>query len=102
MLLSQDGIIAEQLNYTLPVGSQNVLNYEFNHVLRGAINSEWGDLVFPAAASINDSVVKSFTGFSVNSTYDAAKCHVIAFVYDADAASSTFYEVLQVEEEKVK
>ncbi len=102
VLLSQDGIIAEQLNYTLPVGSQNVLNYEFNHVLRGAINSEWGDLVFPAAASINDSVVKSFTGFSVNSTYDAAKCHVIAFVYDADAASSTFYEVLQVEEEKVK
>lgn len=102
VLLSQDGIIAEQLDYSLPVGSQTVINYEFNHVLRGAINSEWGDAIFPVTANLNDSVVKSFTGFSVNATYDATKCHVIAFVYDADVASPTYYEVLQVEEEKLK
>ena len=32
----------------------------------------------------------------------AAKCHVIAYVYDAIPNSPTYYEVLQVEEEKVK
>lgn len=102
VLLTQDSIIAEQLDYRLPVGSQTVTNYEFNHVLRGAINSEWGDAIFTTTANLNDSVVKSYTNFAVNPSYKASKCHVIAYVYDADAASPTFYEVLQVEEEKVK
>jgi thiol-disulfide isomerase/thioredoxin len=102
VLLTQDSIIAEQLDYRLPVGSQTTTNYEFNHLLRGAINSEWGDAIFTTPANLNDSIVKSYTNFAVNPTYNASKCHVIAYVYDADAASPTYYEVLQVEEEKVK
>jgi hypothetical protein len=102
VLLTEDSIIAEQLDYRLPAGSQLISNYKFNHVLRGAINSEWGDAIFTTAASANDSVVKSFTNFSINATYNANKCHVIAYVYDADAASPTYYEVLQVEEAHVK
>lgn len=102
VLLTQDSIIAEQLDYRLPVGSQTVTNYEFNHVLRGAINSEWGDALFTTTANINDSVVKSYINFAINPGYNASKCHVIAYVYDADAASPTYYEVLQVEEAHVK
>lgn len=102
VLLTQDSIIAEQLDYRLPIGSQTVTNYEFNHVLRGAINSEWGDPIFTTAANLNDSIVKSYTNFAVNPTYNASKCHVIAYVYNADSASPTYYEVLQAEEEKVK
>lgn len=102
VLLTEDSVIAEQLDYRLPAGSQLISNYKFNHVLRGAINSEWGDAIFTTAASANDSVVKSFTNFSINSTYNANKCHVVAYVYDADAASPTYYEVLQVEEAHVK
>lgn len=102
VLLTQDSIIAEQLDYRLPAGSQTTTNYEFNHVLRGAINSEWGDAIFTTTANLNDSIVKSYTNFVINQSYNASKCHVIAYVYDADTASPTYYEVLQVEEEKVK
>lgn len=102
VLLTQDSIIAEQLDYRLPVGSQTITNYEFNHVLRGAINSTWGDAIFTSSASLNDSVVKSYANFAVNPGYNASKCHVIAYVYDADVASPTYYEVLQAEELKLK
>jgi thiol-disulfide isomerase/thioredoxin len=103
VLLTEDSIIAEQIDYRLPSGSQLINNYQFNHVLRGAINSEWGDAIFTTSnPALNDSVVKSYSNYIINSTYKAAKCHVIAYVYDADAASPTYYEVLQAEEEKVK
>lgn len=101
LLLTENNIIAEQLDYSLPVGAQFITNYNFNHVLRGAINSEWGDAVFTTSANLNDSVVKTYTDFSVNSSYNPSKCHVIAYIYDSDSTSPTYYEVLQVEEEKV-
>ena len=103
VLLSEDSIIAEQLDYRLPSGSQFVTNYEFNHVLRGAINSTWGDAIFTSgSAAANDSIVQSYNNFIINSNYKVAKCHVIAYLYDADTSSPTYYEVLQVEEAKVK
>jgi thiol-disulfide isomerase/thioredoxin len=102
VLLSEDSIIAEQLDYTLPSGSQFISNYQFNHVLRGAVNSTWGDAIFTIGAVSNDSIVKSYTNFSLNPLYNPAKCHVIAYVYDADPLSPTYYEILQVEEAKVK
>lgn len=102
VLLSEDSIIAEQLDYRLPSGTQLISNYEFNHVLRDAINSTWGDAIFTIGAVANDSVVKKYQNYTINSTYNAAKCHVIAYVYDADPNSQTYYEVLQVEEAEVK
>ncbi len=103
VLLSEDSVIAEQLDYRKPSGSQLVPNYEFNHILRGAINSTWGDAIFTSGtAALNDSVVKSYTGFSVNANYRPKKCHVVAYVYDADAASPTYYEVYQAEEAHVE
>ncbi|MES2515071.1 MAG: Omp28 family outer membrane lipoprotein [Bacteroidota bacterium] len=105
VLLTEDSIIAEQLDYRIvvpPAPSQKVSDYEFNHLLRGAINSDWGDAVFATGANLNDSIVKSYTNYTINASYNASKCHVIAYIYDADAASPTYYEVLQAEEEKVK
>ena len=107
VLLTEDSVIAEQLDYRIvvpPAPSQKVSNYQFNHLLRGAINSDWGDAVFTTPAALNDSIVKSYTNFVLNSSYNAAKCHVVAYIYDADLATSnaTAYEVLQVEEAKVK
>ena len=102
VLLTEDLIIAEQLDYSKPSGSQFIPNYEFNHVLRGAINSSWGDAIFSASINANDSVVKSFTNYSVNTGYNASNCHVVAYVYDANSTSPTYYEVLQAQEERVK
>ena len=102
VLLSEDSIIAEQLDYRLPSGSQLIPDYEFSHVLREAVNSTWGDPVFVGGAVVNDSTVKAFPNYAINSVYNAAKCHIIAYVYDADPNSPTYYEILQVEEAHVK
>ncbi len=102
VLLSEDSIIAEQLDYRLPSGSQIISNYEFNHVLRDAINSTWGDAIFNSGAVANDSIVKSYNNYTINAGYNPNKCHVIAYIYDADSSSPTYYEVLQVEEADVK
>ena len=102
VLLTEDSIVAEQIDYRLPNGSQFIPDYEFNHVLRGAINSEWGDAIFyTKAANLNDSVVKSYT-HTLNTGYRARKCHVVAYVYDANTTSPTYYEVLQAEEASIK
>lgn len=102
VLLSEDSIIAEQLDYRLPSGSQLISNYEFKHVLRDAINNTWGDPVFVGGAVANDSIVKTYNNYNLNSNYKAEKCHVIAYIYDADPNSPTYYEVLQVEEAHLK
>ncbi len=102
VLLTEDSIIAEQLDYSKPSGSQFIPNYEFNHVLRGAINSTWGDAVFSTTINANDSVVKTYSNYILNTTYKSNKCYVVAYVYDANASSPTYYEVMQAEEKKVK
>lgn len=102
VLLTEDSIIAEQLDYTKPSGQQTILNYEFNHVLRSAVNSTWGDAVFTTSANVNDSVVKAYHNIPVNASYRPSKCHVVAYIYDAAASSPTYYEVLEANEEKVK
>lgn len=100
VLLTEDSIISDQKDsrYT----PDHITNYVFNHVLRGAINGEWGESIFETGAPLNDSTVKSLPPFIINSNYNAAKCNVIAFVYDADTGSPSYYEVLQVEEAHVK
>jgi hypothetical protein len=105
VLLTEDSIIAEQLDYRIvvpPAPSQKVTNYQFDHVLRTAVNSTWGDPIFVSGAVANDSVIKSFNNFTISSAFNPSKCHIIAYVYDADSNSPTYYEVLQVEEEHVK
>ncbi|MBC7694255.1 MAG: Omp28 family outer membrane lipoprotein [Burkholderiales bacterium] len=102
LLLTEDSIIAEQLDYRLPSGSQLISNYEFSHVLRGAINSEWGSSAFTAGAALNGAETVSISNYQINTSYKRAKCHILAYIYDSDPASPTYYEVLQVEELKLK
>lgn len=104
VLLTEDSIVAEQLDYRIvspPAPSQKITNYVFNHVLRDAINSTWGDAVFASGAFLNDSITKVYTK-SINTSYRPEKCHVVAYIYDADPNSPTYYEVLQAEEKHVK
>ncbi len=104
VLLTEDSIVAEQLDYRIvspPAPSQKITNYVFNHVLRDAINSTWGDAVFTSGAFLNDSTTKVYTK-TISTSYRPEKCHVVAYIYDADPNSPTYYEVLQAEEKHVK
>jgi hypothetical protein len=102
VLLTEDSVIAEQLDYNLPIGNQLIPDYEFDHLLRGSVNSEWGDVIFTVGAPLNSTETKYLTNYQLNATYKLKKCHLIAYICDADVASPTNYEVLQVEELKLK
>ena len=105
ILLTEDSVIAEQLDYRIqvpPAPSQKKSDYQFNHLLRGAINSEWGAAVFTGGAILNTTETVLSTNYQINSSYKKSKCHILAYIYDADPASPTFYEVLQVEELQLK
>ncbi|HWY39086.1 MAG TPA: Omp28-related outer membrane protein [Bacteroidia bacterium] len=102
VVLTEDSIIAEQEDYSYPVGQQVLHNYVFNHVLRGAINSTWGDQVFTGTISNGQTVSKTYFNFQFASNYKAKNCHVIAFIYDAGSTSPTHYEIMQVETQPVQ
>lgn len=98
VLMTEDSIIAEQIDYSLPSGSQYVSNYLFNHVLRGAVNSSWGDPILTANTfNKNDSIVKLYSNFQLGASWKYKNCKIVAYIYDADPNSPTHYEVLQVE-----
>jgi len=96
VVLNESGIIQPQKNNDAEVGEVPViLNYEHNHVLRGAINSSWGNTVAQKGTANPESVVKTFK-YILNGEYVAANCQVVAFVYDDETK-----EVLQAIEKPV-
>jgi len=105
VVLSEDSIVKPQVDYSKPTGQQNILDYVHQHVLRDAISStNWGDVIATGSAAAGDTVVKAFQ-YTLPATYPAANgiapspshCYVVAFVYNAAT-----YEVVQVEEKKIK
>ncbi len=97
VLLTEDSIVAEQIDYSLPSGQQYVANYIFNHVLRSSVNSSWGDTLFKSAINVNDVKTKTCSNFQLSASWKYKHCHIIAFLYDADSSSPTRYEIMQVE-----
>jgi len=110
VLLVEDSIHAWQVDYDIvppvPPLYQNDTNYIHKHVLRGAINSTYGEAIQTGGAAAGDTAVKSYkvnllnlpaTVNPLNPALNISHCIVIAFVYDAATK-----EVLQVEEAEVQ
>jgi hypothetical protein len=98
VILTEDSIIGEQEDYAIT--PSYITNYVFNHVLRGSLNGSWGTQIFTGSISKNDSIVKTYN-YTLPSNYKYKHCHVIAFIYNADAASPSYYEVLQAESKDI-
>jgi hypothetical protein len=102
VLISEDSLIGEQLDYSLPSGQQLVPSYRFDHVLRGSVNGTWGEQIVNGVANLNDTISKTYSNFNLSTLVtNPSKCHVIAFVYDADNGSARRYEIFQSEDKKV-
>ena len=104
VVLTEDSIVKPQTDYSKPPGQQDVLNYVHRHVLRGALTStSWGDSLTTNVAA-GDSITKSIN-YTLPATFPATNgiapnenlCYVIAYIYNAAT-----YEVVQVEEQKIK
>lgn len=101
VLIAEDSIISKQKDYALPAGQQDIPNYNFMHVLRGSLNSAYGEQIWNGNIASGASVVKTYTNFQLATNFVAKNCHIIAFVYNADNTSATYYEVLQAEMKRV-
>lgn len=71
----ENGITAMQL---MPDGSANA-DYVHNHVLRAAVNGNWGEDISIAESVTTD---KSYNGVALGESWNPANLSVIAFVYN--------------------
>jgi len=95
--LTEDSIITAQLTESDPNYPDNIMHsYALRHVLRGALNSTWGDTLVSGSVSNNAQFLKNYS-MVLNTAWNENKCYVVALIYDASN-----YEVIQAEEKKVK
>lgn len=100
LVITEDSIVGSQKDYNPPGGVTVVdgdrrPDYVFEHTMRGAINSSWGELVKISAAA-NDTITKSYTCRPVNCN-NTKHASLVAFIYD-DATK----EILQAEKVKLR
>ncbi|NVO02660.1 MAG: Omp28 family outer membrane lipoprotein [Bacteroidetes bacterium] len=98
VLILEDSIVAPQQNTNPDVGAvPTITNYVHRHVLRGAINSTWGDSLTTNPTPSDLPITKSYSNFTINNVWDENHCYIIAFIYNA-----VTNEIVQVEEKKMK
>jgi hypothetical protein len=104
VLVLEDSIVAPQQNgvneipgYPSPNANTIITNYVHRHVLRGAINSTWGDTLAIDPIPTSTFITKTYNNYTLNSAWDENHCMVIAFIYNA-----VTNEIVQVEEKKIK
>lgn len=79
--IKEDSLVSLQTDYDHnPV---DISGYTHRYVMRGAINSTWGDVVGETGMSMNQSLTKTYS-YTLNSAWNAAHCKVVAFVYYDD------------------
>ncbi len=92
--LTESHIIDWQLD-----GQQNIPNYEFNDVLRGALNSPWGVAFISANAQAGDTLETTFSYPLPSNVLVPSNCSLVAYAYNNSGAN--LYEVQQVVERKL-
>lgn len=76
--LIEDGIVALQKQ---PDGS-NMINYVHDHVLREAVNGEWGEEI-----TFKETPITVQHTFTLKEKYMAKNCSLVAFTYDSNGVS---------------
>ena len=95
VVLTEDSIIDWQYWYA-PHVPELVPDFVHHHVLRGTLNTSYGVNVGSGSIAADTKVVSGYS-MDINTEWNADRCAVVAFLYD-----ETTYEVLQVEEVKIK
>jgi thiol-disulfide isomerase/thioredoxin len=90
--LTEDSIIQPQIG----PGNDHIEDYVHNHVLRGSMNTAWGETIATGEVIPTDTYSKSYA-MSLDSEWNEQNMHIIAFVY-----RSSDLEIIQVEEAKLK
>jgi hypothetical protein len=89
ILITEDSIMKPQTK------GVSIVPYIHRHVLRDAINGAWGDTLVKNNAIPGVYLKKNYT-YTLNPTWDPAKCSVVGFIYDVSN-----YRIIQAEEKKI-
>lgn len=93
VVITEDSIINNQEIYVNhdPGNTQNIPNYQFDHLLRGSLNGAWGDTLSIGAQPINSNFTKTYK-LDLNSlpVLSDKHCSIVAFIYNAAT-----YQVVQ-------
>jgi hypothetical protein len=92
--LIEDSILHAQKDNQIP-SPANDSDYVHSHVLRGAFNGAFGEVLNAAAISVGNNFSKTYAR-ALGASWKEKKCAVVAFIYDASTK-----EILQAEEKEV-
>tara|TARA_B100000900_G_scaffold354686_1_gene323528 strand:+ start:48 stop:905 length:858 start_codon:yes stop_codon:yes gene_type:complete len=89
VVISEDEIISGQKD-----GTEEIPDYEHNHIFRTSLNGTWGESI-----DFNqENIIKNFSFPYLNSNIvDLYKCSIIAYVYDEDTN-----EIIQAEQKYIE
>lgn len=95
--ITEDSIVHAQVTENDVNYPDNIIHdYVHRHVLRGSMNSTWGDTLASGNIAKNEQFVKNYST-TLDAAWNEKQCYVVVFVYDAEN-----YEIMQVEEKKIK
>lgn len=95
LVLTEDQIIGSQTDYRKSPDLNPT--YEFNHVLRGALNGSWGSVLRSGSVLAGDTARVSSKDFKVNSSFKDRHLALVAIAFD-----ELTREVLQVDKLKIR
>lgn len=89
--ITEDNIVKPQL-------TEDSIYHAYNHrhVLRASMNTTWGDTLLTGSNIAGSQFFKDYS-YTLNSAWNEDNCYIVVIVFDADN-----YEIMQVEEKKIK
>ncbi|MCK5857662.1 MAG: Omp28-related outer membrane protein [Bacteroidales bacterium] len=101
VMVVESKIVEAQKNTNPNINNgKEILDYEHNDVLRGAINTTWGEEFADAALTDGQVFNKSYSKYKIGSDWKPDDLKIIAFVYYADGPNDKV--VIQAEEIHLK
>jgi hypothetical protein len=94
LYVTEDHVIDWQMNNQ--ADPPDVPDYDHRHVLRGALNSAWGQPFMDASTAVGDTISLPFTYPLPTNILQYSNCSLVAYVYSTSGADQ--YEVKQVTE----
>ena len=95
LCIAEDSLHSAQKNKNIDVGTvPTIYNYNFMHVMRGAINGAWGEAL-TTSVNTTHTYLDRFT-YTLKSTWVAKNCWLYAIVYRDDTK-----EIVQVHRKKM-
>ncbi len=91
LLVTEDHVIDWQLD-----GVVDIPAYDHKHILRGAVNSTWGQALVSGSAAVGDTLEQTINFQLPANVLQPANCNLVAYVYRTDDR-----QVLQVIEKRV-